>query len=98
MVSVNGLPPAQIPGSSRTQKSSNKRKSQRKALLGEPSKVANAVAHTIRQVSENEFHRAQIEYDLPEGGGRKAMEKYMEVMNQARREELTELLGVDIYI
>lgn len=98
MVSLNGLPPAAIPGSNKAQKSTNKRKSSAKTPIGEPSKVANAVANTIRHVQESDIHRAQVEYDLPEGSGRRAMEKYMDVMNQARREELTQLLGVDIYI
>ncbi|NCO47198.1 MAG: chromosome partitioning protein ParA, partial [Vibrio sp.] len=35
---------------------------------------------------------------LPEGRSRKAMEEYMDVMNQAKKEELAQLLGVDIYI
>ncbi|SDH70018.1 hypothetical protein SAMN04488136_1257 [Vibrio xiamenensis] len=98
MVSINGLPPAQISNASKAKKSDRKRKSQNGSSVGEPTKVANAVANTIRHVQESDIHRAQIEYDLPEGSGRKAMEKYMDVMNQARREELTQLLGVDIYI
>ncbi|MFA0423475.1 chromosome partitioning protein ParA, partial [Vibrio sp. 10N.222.54.A1] len=32
------------------------------------------------------------------GRGRKAMEEYMDVMNQAKKEELAKLIGVDIYI
>ncbi|EEY44479.1 hypothetical protein VMA_002545 [Vibrio mimicus VM223] len=39
-----------------------------------------------------------MQYDLPEGRARKAMEEYLDVMNQARKEELAQLLGVDIYI
>lgn len=62
------------------------------------SKVATAVAESIRQVNESDIHRAQVQYDLPEGRGRKAMEEYLNVMNQARKEELAQLLGVDIYI
>ncbi len=98
MVSINGLPAAHVANTSKAKKSDRKRKSQHDAPIGEPTKVANAVATTIRHVQESDIHRAQIEYDLPEGSGRKAMEKYMDVMNQARREELTQLLGVDIYI
>ncbi|GAK87694.1 UPF0325 protein YaeH [Vibrio ponticus] len=59
---------------------------------------ANAVAHTIRHVQESDIHKAQIQYDLPEGRSRKAMEEYMRVMNQAKRDELIQMLGVDIYI
>ncbi|NVJ55577.1 MAG: chromosome partitioning protein ParA [Vibrionaceae bacterium] len=100
MVSINGLPPS-VNGPNRTNKTNKKnevKKSQQKDPIGQPSKVANAVAHTIRQVSESEVHKAQIQYDLPEGKGRKAMEEYMNVMNQTKRDELSSMLGVDIYI
>ena len=100
MVSINGLP-ASIPGPNKTNKASKKskvNKSQGKQLAGQSSKVANAVAHTIRHVQDADIHRAQVQYDLPEGHNRKALEEYMRVMTQAKREELKLLLGVDIYI
>ncbi|MGF1908224.1 chromosome partitioning protein ParA [Vibrio kasasachensis] len=100
MVSINGLPPS-IPSSNKTNRVSKKnevRKSQQKQDVGQPSKVANAVAHTIRHVQESDIHQAQIQYDLPEGRNRKALEEYMRVMNQAKRDELIQMLGVDIYI
>lgn len=56
------------------------------------------MAHSIRHVNESDIHKAQVQYDLPEGQGRKAMEEYMNVMNQSKRDELSQLLGVDIYI
>ncbi|WP_162063199.1 chromosome partitioning protein ParA [Vibrio taketomensis] len=101
MASINGLPPAIIPGSNkpnRINKNKGIGKSNAKSEVSQPSKVANAVAHTIRHVQESDIHRAHIQYDLPEGRSRKAMEEYMRVMNQAKREELMQLLGVDIYI
>ncbi len=101
MASINGLPPSLIPGANRTSKTSKKnqvKKSQTQQPVGQPSKVANAVAHSIKQVDESQIHRAQVQYDLPEGNGRKAMEQYMDVMNRARKEELAQLLGVDIYV
>ncbi|EMB7845460.1 chromosome partitioning protein ParA [Vibrio vulnificus] len=101
MASINGLPPAIIPGTQRTIKSSNKRKvakNQQQQAVGQTSKVANAVAHSIQNVKESDIHKAQIQYDLPEGHARRAMQEYMDVMNQAKREELAQLLGVDIYI
>ncbi|EMN7254587.1 chromosome partitioning protein ParA [Vibrio vulnificus] len=101
MASINGLPPAIIPGTQRTNKSSNKRKvaiNQQQQAVGQTSKVANAVAHSIQNVKESDIHKAQIQYDLPEGHARRAMQEYMDVMNQAKREELAQLLGVDIYI
>ncbi|EGQ7981349.1 chromosome partitioning protein ParA [Vibrio vulnificus] len=101
MASINGLPPEIIPGTQRTNKSSNKRKvakNQQQQAVGQTSKVANAVAHSIQNVKESDIHKAQIQYDLPEGHARRAMQEYMDVMNQAKREELAQLLGVDIYI
>ena len=98
MASINGLPPVVVPNTNKTQKQSKVKKEQGKQPVSQPTKVANAVAQTIRHVDESEIHRAQIEYDLPEGRTRKAMEEYMGVMNQEKKEELAQLLGVDIYI
>ncbi len=101
MASINGLPPSTIPGTNRTNKVGKKgqvKKAQNKQSVGQPSKVANAVAHSIKQVDESQIHRAQVQYDLPEGNARKAMEQYMDVMNRAKKEELAQLLGVDIYV
>ncbi|MDQ2189760.1 chromosome partitioning protein ParA [Vibrio sp. B4-12] len=101
MVSINGLPPAIVPGSNRANranKNNGVKKGDVKTGVGQPTKVANAVSHSIRHVDPSEIHRANLEYDLPEGRSRKAMEEYMDVMNQAKKEELAQLLGVDIYI
>ncbi|MGL6257848.1 chromosome partitioning protein ParA [Vibrio sp. WXL103] len=101
MVSIGGLPVQSIPNRNKVDKAKNKQqvqKSQDKAAVGQPSKVANAVSHSIRHLNESDLNRAHIQYDLPQGRGRKAMEEYMDVMNQARKEELSNLLGVDIYI
>ncbi|MGR5177924.1 chromosome partitioning protein ParA [Vibrio parahaemolyticus] len=105
MVSINGLP--STPTSRQTQKA-NRKKAVSKASTSQSSqsttqstqvtKVAQAVAHSVKQVSEADVQRAQVQYDLPEGRSRKALEAYMNVMNRAKREELEQLLGVDIYI
>ncbi|UUM31408.1 chromosome partitioning protein ParA [Vibrio japonicus] len=100
MVSINGLPPS-VTGPNRANKTNKKKdvnKTEHNTSVGQPSKVANAVAHTIRHVNESDIHKAQIQYDLPEGKGRKAMEEYMDVMNRSKRDELSMMLGVDIYI
>ncbi|WP_038172898.1 MULTISPECIES: hypothetical protein [Vibrio] len=100
MVSINGLPPS-IPGPNRANKANKKNeanKSQNQSPVSQPSKVANAVAHSIRHVNESDIHKAQVQYDLPEGRGRKAMQEYLNVLNQNKREELSQMLGVDIYI
>lgn len=100
MVSINGLPPS-VPGPNRTNKAGKKnevKKSEAKTSVGQPTKVANAVAHSIRYVNESDIHKAQVQYDLPEGRGRQAMQEYMNVMTQAKRDELSQMIGVDIYI
>ncbi|WP_391087683.1 chromosome partitioning protein ParA [Vibrio sp. NH-UV-68] len=100
MVLINGLPPS-IPGPNRANKANKKNeanKSQNQSPVSQPSKVANAVAHSIRHVNESDIHKAQVQYDLPEGRGRKAMQEYLNVLNQNKREELSQMLGVDIYI
>lgn len=101
MASINGLPPSLVSGANRANKVSKKnqlKKTQAKSAVGQPSKVADAVAHSIKPVDESQIHRAQVQYDLPEGSSRKAMEQYMDVMNRAKKEELAQLLGVDIYV
>ncbi|WP_319536486.1 chromosome partitioning protein ParA [uncultured Vibrio sp.] len=101
MASINGLPPSQVSGANRANKvnkNNQLKKTQAQQSLGQPSKVADAVAHSIKQVDESQIHRAQVQYDLPEGNARKAMEQYMDVMNRAKKEELAQLLGVDIYV
>jgi len=100
MVSINGLPPS-VSGPNKANKTGTKggvKKSQDNPSVGKPSKVANAVAQSIRHVHESDIHKAQLHYDLPEGQGRKALQEYMDVMNQSKREELSQLLGVDLYI
>ncbi|NOH79239.1 chromosome partitioning protein ParA [Vibrio sp. RE86] len=100
MVSINGLPPS-LPGPNKTNKTKKNevKKTEGKTPVGQPSKVANAVAHSIRHVNESDIHKAQVQYDLPpEGRGRKAMEEYLQVMTQAKRDELSQMMGVDIYI
>ncbi|MGC9401456.1 hypothetical protein [Vibrio genomosp. F10] len=101
MVSINGLPPSIVPGSTKTNKTNKKnevKKGQVTTSVGQPTQVANAVANSIRHVNESDIHRAQVQYDLPEGQSRKAMQEYLSVMTQSKRDELAKLLGVDIYI
>ncbi|MDN3613480.1 MAG: chromosome partitioning protein ParA [Vibrio gallaecicus] len=101
MVSINGLPPSSIGNTQKTNRTNKKnevKKGDNKGSVGQPTKVANAVSHSIRHVQESDIHKAQLQYDLPEGRARRAMEEYMDVMNQAKKEELAKLIGVDIYI
>lgn len=99
MVSINGLPPARIPNTNRASKAKKKNAlAKGTSEVAQTTKVATAVANSIRQMEPSDIHRAQVQYDLPEGRSRKALEEYLDVMHQARREELAQMLGVDIYI
>ncbi len=105
MVSINGLP--SIPNQRKTQKAkTNKAVSKASTPSStnatnqttQVTKVAQAVAHSVKHLSGADVARAQVQYDLPEGRSKKALEAYMDVMNRAKREELEQLLGVDIFI
>ena len=102
MVSINGLPPASGANrANKAKKTSNKKavnQSGNESAVNQPTKVANAVAQSIRQMDPADIGKAQVQYDLPEGRGRKAMQEYMKVMNQAKHDQLTQMLGVDFYI
>ncbi|WP_339387329.1 chromosome partitioning protein ParA [Vibrio caribbeanicus] len=100
MTSINGLPPSigSLNQAKKTNKKNEVKKPQTAAPVTKPSKVANAVAHSIRSISDADYSNAQLQYDLPQGRSRKAMEEYMDIMNHAKREELSMTLGVDIYI
>lgn len=101
MVSIQGLPPSSATQSKRTKKTGKKRnvaQGNDASAVSQPTQVAHAVSHSLSQVQASDIQRAQVHYDLPEGRSRKALEEYLDVMNQARKEELAQLLGVDIYI
>ena len=81
MTSINGLPPS-IGSLSQTKKTNKKnelKKSLTTAPTAQPSKVANAVANSIRSISDADYSNAQLQYDLPQGRSRKAMEEYMKL-------------------
>ncbi len=70
MVSINGLPPSSIGNTSKTNQTIKRmkvKKGDTKTSVGQPTKVANAVSHSIRQVKESEIHKAQVQYDLQKG-------------------------------
>jgi ribonuclease HIII len=101
MVSIQGLPPPGISGASQTSKTRKKSKVRPEQSDGanyEPTPVASAIARSIHTMEDAESLHRHVQYDLPEGKSRKALEAYYGVMSQARREELAQMLGVDIYI
>ncbi|MGF1737510.1 hypothetical protein [Photobacterium satsumensis] len=65
---------------------------------GEPTPVAKAVAQSVRDPELLEAAHSRIQYDQPEGNNRQALESYMGVMHQQKRDELSMLVGVDVYV
>jgi hypothetical protein len=63
-----------------------------------PNAVASAVALSVKAMKSADYQQSQVQYDSPEGKSRKALEAYFGVMSQAKREELAQMLGVDMYI
>ncbi|MDB1124508.1 chromosome partitioning protein ParA [Vibrio algarum] len=98
MVTINGLTPAVIQKNQKAAKKGALKKEQAGGSVVQTTKVAAAVSQSIRQLSESELEKVQIQYDLPEGQSRKAMEEYMDIYNRSKKEELAKLIGVDIYI
>ncbi|MCW8327538.1 hypothetical protein MD588_01815 [Photobacterium sp. SDRW27] len=60
--------------------------------------VAKAVAKSVRDPELIQDAHAKIQYDQPEGRNRQAMDSYMGVMYQNRKDELSSLVGVDVYV
>ena len=102
MVSIHGLPPALVQNQKVQKQQAVGKKNQVKKTDGSTamvaSKVAKAVTTQVKQLNASEYANSRIHYDLPEGGNRKAMEEYMDIMLHKRREELAQLVGVDLYI
>lgn len=96
--SANGLYLGRVTNSQKTNKAQKRQYSSSSSTVGAPSQLAEAVARSLGDVASINAQRAQLQYDLPEGRSRKAMEEYLSIMNHAQREELTNMLGVDLYI
>lgn len=64
----------------------------------QPSVVAKAVAQSVRDPELIREAHARVQYDQPEGKHRQALDSYMGVMYQNRKDELSSLVGVDVYV
>ncbi|MBV7299549.1 chromosome segregation ATPase [Enterovibrio paralichthyis] len=96
MVSIHGLPqPIQRTGNTGRKKV---RKAESSQESSQPSPVAKAVSRGIRNPELAQDAHQHIHYDLPDGRSRHALAAYMDVKNQAKREELMALFGVDIFV
>jgi hypothetical protein len=60
--------------------------------------VASAVALSVKAMKNADYQQSQVQYDLPEGKSRQAMQAYFDVMSQDKREALSQMLGVDMYV
>ncbi len=94
MTRINGLSHSPLPLS----KARHEAKPENFEHTANRTAVAKVVSQQLRVVPEETIQQAKIEYDLPEGDNRQALEQYHQVFTQARREELAQLMGVDIYI
>lgn len=96
MVSIQGLPQI-VPA--RPQKARKpKGDGQASETITEPNQLAKAVSQGIRNPELAGQAHQHIQYDLPDGRGRNALASYMDVLHQAKREELAALVGVDVYV
>nr|WP_097356685.1 chromosome segregation ATPase [Candidatus Enterovibrio escacola] len=59
--------------------------------------VGTVRSASTRKLSFVEETHHLIQYYLPDGRSRFALASYMDVKNQAKREQLTILLGVDVF-
>ncbi len=103
MVSINGMSPTVIQNKRvQKQKAVGKKKPVQtinggKVIVVDSTKVATTT-HQLKTLNASEYANARLQYDLPEGRSRKALEEYMDIMLQKRRDELAQLVGVDLYI
>lgn len=65
--------------------------------VAQPTVVAKAVAQSVRDPELIQHAHARIQYDQPEGKHREALASYMDIMHQQRRDELSAMVGVDVY-
>ena len=101
MSSINGLSSAGMAGVRQTTTVTKKQATANTATpqsTTAPSKVARAVSQSIHAVDESQIRRAQVHYDLPQGHARKAMDTYMGVLHHAKKDQLAQLIGVDLYV
>ncbi|WP_413111341.1 chromosome segregation ATPase [Thaumasiovibrio sp. DFM-14] len=103
MVSVHGLHSQVIPSgkvsSTRRKSSDTKRVASKTPSTKTP--IANAVSDSVRSASHIEkavTEHARLQYDQPDRKHRQAMASYHDIYHQRRREELSEMFRVDIYV
>ncbi|OOE77031.1 hypothetical protein [Salinivibrio sp. ML290] len=100
MVSINGVSSPQTNRPNHPQRAGKKPQTTRKQTP-RTTQVAKAVRQRVDPAAiaqAEQAKQAYVQYDLPDGRGRQAMASYFAVLNQARREELINLVGVDIYV
>lgn len=64
----------------------------------QPVKTAAQAVTLSADPAQLEAAHARVQYDQPVGKHRDALASYMGVMHQQRRDDLSALVGVDIYV
>ncbi|MDP5253872.1 MULTISPECIES: chromosome partitioning protein ParA [unclassified Vibrio] len=98
MTSINGLPSSSIHGTQKSSQLRRKKKTTSSVSDVSSSAIVKKNAIDVKNMAKAEDSAQAIHYDLPEGRSRKALQEYMGVLHQAKREELAQMLGVDLYI
>ncbi|UXI02105.1 hypothetical protein [Photobacterium sp. TY1-4] len=96
MVSIQRLPTA-IPATQKNPVHQPDRAAT-SAQPAEPTGGAKAAAKTVANPALLQQAHANIQYDQPEGKHREALDSYLGVMHQSRKEALSDLVGVDVYV
>lgn len=95
MVSIHRLPPSINP-----QQKPRVSKTPTSQPATEPTAVSKNVSQSMRSADHSALiqeARSHIQYDQPEGKHRDAVSSYLDVMNQQKRDELSAMIGVDMY-
>ncbi|PJC85430.1 chromosome partitioning protein ParA [Vibrio sp. HA2012] len=98
MVMINGINTSAVSQAGKPNRRPGVRQENNSGEAAQPTQLARAVSHSIRRADEADIERARVQYDLPEGHSRRAMQEYMNIFNQARKEELSQLVGVNLFI
>ncbi|PSW07460.1 hypothetical protein [Photobacterium lipolyticum] len=93
MVSIHRLPPSINP-----QQKPRVSAPAHPSGVAQPTAVASAVSKSVRSPESIRDAHAHIQYDQPEGNNREALESYLGVMYQNKKDEFSNLMGVDVYV
>ncbi|WP_034414449.1 hypothetical protein [Candidatus Photodesmus blepharus] len=79
----------------KTAKKNKASKKQDSTLVDQP---MNITSGSISSIEKLKTWKNQVQYDSPKENIYKAIQVYLGIVNQAHKEELAQLFGVDLYI